>query len=291
MTAGVLLKKMVGRIGLDALHVLRHDLALVDVGQHSIERNHAFVVGNGLVDGVGDLANLLLGQGLEVRLGDLHLLKAHQPFRDGDIGLGLDLDRAECRLVAGLAAIGHGAEGLHARLLVPGSRSAADRRGCCPRSAGCTSAASRRRLAWWRRRRSRAAVWRWAGPATSTTPAGQWSRAWPPAATGRPRRPSGERLVAPACSTPPRSPRRDSLVSCASSLYHPSGQCPRYPRRTLICSSRQPRSSLGDGAFDEEPDRSPPQIGAREHQRLAAPSLGPHDSNTLDRIAVLHVKG
>ena len=36
--------------------------------------------GMALSIGVGDLAHLLLGQGLEVRLGDLHLLKAHQPF-------------------------------------------------------------------------------------------------------------------------------------------------------------------------------------------------------------------
>ena len=38
------------RIGLHALDVLRDDLALVEVGQHPIERDHAFVVGNGRVD-------------------------------------------------------------------------------------------------------------------------------------------------------------------------------------------------------------------------------------------------
>ena len=108
-----------GRIGLDAFDVLRHDRALVDIGQDAIERNHAFVVWNRLVNLCDDLAHLLLRQRLKVRFGDLHFLKADQPIVEGDLRVRLDLDRAERRLVATLAAIGHGAERLHVRLLLP----------------------------------------------------------------------------------------------------------------------------------------------------------------------------
>ena len=65
ITAGVLLKKIGRGIGLDALDVLRHDQALVQIGEDAIERNQSIVVWNRLVDRCGDLPHLLLLKGAE----------------------------------------------------------------------------------------------------------------------------------------------------------------------------------------------------------------------------------
>ena len=102
-----MLKKIVGRIGLDALDVLRHDLALVEIREHAIERDHALVVWNRLVDLGSDLANLLLRQRLEIGLDDLHVLEADQALGRRDTFVS-----ASSLIVptAGLSAPWHGSD-------------------------------------------------------------------------------------------------------------------------------------------------------------------------------------
>ena len=141
-----------GWVGLDALHVLRHDQTLVQVDEDAIERNDPLVVWNRLVDRCGDLAHLLLLERVESGFSDLHLLKTDQPVRDGNLCVRLDLDRAERGLVAGLAAIGDGAEGHEGCLVLP----ARDLRLIDEDAAFARQAVHARPAAIdWRRRRSR----------------------------------------------------------------------------------------------------------------------------------------
>jgi len=61
------------RIRLHALDVLRHDLALIHVRQHAVQRDHPVLGGDAFHDLRHDLADLILGQAGEVRLGDGHV--------------------------------------------------------------------------------------------------------------------------------------------------------------------------------------------------------------------------
>ena len=89
---------------------------------------------------------------LKVGFSDLHLLKTDQPVRDGNLCVRLDLDRAERGLVAGLAAIGDGAEGHEGCLVLP----ARDLRLIDEDAAFARQAVHARPAAIdWRRRRSR----------------------------------------------------------------------------------------------------------------------------------------
>ena len=119
ITAGLLLKKIVGGSAMMPSIILRHDLALVQISENPIERDDPLVDGNSLHNDADDFSHLLLRQGLEICVGNLHILKADQTVGDGHIGVGLELDRTERRLVACLVAEGHDGECHKARLFVP----------------------------------------------------------------------------------------------------------------------------------------------------------------------------
>ena len=106
-------------IGLDALDVLGHDLALVEIGQDTIESDHTFVIRKRLVDPGDDLLHLLFRQGREIRFDDLELLKVDQAIFEGDLRLRLEPDRPDRRFVGSLGTMRHRTEGHHVRLLVP----------------------------------------------------------------------------------------------------------------------------------------------------------------------------
>jgi hypothetical protein len=107
------------RVGFDAFDVFRHDLALVQVREDAIKRDHTLVVGNRFVDLGDDLAHLLFRQGLEVGFGDLHVLEPDEPLVERDLRVPLELDRSNRRLVGGLGAVRHCAERHYVGLLVP----------------------------------------------------------------------------------------------------------------------------------------------------------------------------
>ena len=55
------------------------DLTLVQIGQHAIERDHSLVVGNGLVDLVGDLATCSFGSAWKLASTIFIFCEADQP--------------------------------------------------------------------------------------------------------------------------------------------------------------------------------------------------------------------
>ena len=156
ITAGVLLKKIVGGSALMPFDVLRHDAALVHVGEHAIERDHPLVVWNRLVDrrrrSRAPVPSAASGSWLRTIFICWKLTS--RSVTD-------TLVSASSLIVpsAGLSpALCGGDTALNATRCVCLSqlRSAADRRGCCRRSAGRRCAASRHRLASaWRRRPGR----------------------------------------------------------------------------------------------------------------------------------------
>ncbi len=80
------------------------EAALVHVGEHAIEGNHAVASSSRSIC-AGDFLNLLLGERLEVGFHDLHVREADQPLGERHLRVGFELDGADRRFVGGLATM------------------------------------------------------------------------------------------------------------------------------------------------------------------------------------------
>ncbi len=192
------------------------------------------------------------------------LLEADQAIVERHLRVRLELDRAERRLVAGLGAIGHGAERHDVLLLVPARRPAADRRGCCRRSARCRCAASRRRLA---RRASRG----------GRVPAARLRRSaqWPASPRARPAgrvAPAGAAMRRRLTAREARCQRASRRLGCTL-LKSCHGRCPVRP----LGSGRQPRAAHRRARRRERTAPAPavarrPQTSARRSCQRSSPT-------------------
>ena len=145
ITAACLAEEDRRRIGLDPLDGLRHDLALVDVHEDAIERDHPLLVREGLGDLRHDFRNALLGQLLEIGLGDLQVLEVDEALVERHLGVGFELDRAQHRLLGAVGCAATPRCRPPCASACPRWRSAADTGGSCRRSANRRHGASRRR--------------------------------------------------------------------------------------------------------------------------------------------------